>query len=161
MVCKKRQEHIVCKNCGYNNDDDSTFCYQCGAKLLNGQYEEQPLQHEYQNQQNYYQQPSTQLSTGIIQPIYYYPQQQHGYTHHNYFRACPRCGNTHFLYNQVVKKGENCGCLGIGLCIILFFIPIIGWIALGVLIHSLNKTTVSVYATCQNCGYSQNVGKCF
>ena len=65
--------------------------------------------------------------------------------------VCPNCGSQN-VQVQAVAEMKKRGCLIILLYIILICIPIIGWIALALLLRG-RKTKTVTYAVCQNCGY--------
>lgn len=64
---------------------------------------------------------------------------------------CPNCGNEN-VQVQAVSEMRSRGCLTVFIYLILLFIPIIGWIALIMLLRGRKSKTVS-YAVCQNCGH--------
>ena len=69
----------------------------------------------------------------------------------NKFRlTCPRCGS-HNVNLSAVAEQQKRGCLSVLLIIILLFIPIIGWIAIFMLLRGRKSETVT-YAICQSCG---------
>ena len=64
--------------------------------------------------------------------------------------TCPRCGS--FNVNvQAVNEVQRRGCLSTIIYIILLFVPVIGWIALFMLIRG-KKSKTSSFMVCQNCG---------
>lgn len=67
---------------------------------------------------------------------------------------CPKCGGE--MQVQAVAEIQKRGCFTVLLYIILLFIPIIGWIALFMLLRGKKSKTFS-YAVCQNCGYKEKV----
>ena len=64
--------------------------------------------------------------------------------------VCPKCGSEN-VQVQAVAETKKRGCFTVLLYIFLLFIPIIGWIALFMLLRGKKSKTVS-YALCQNCG---------
>jgi uncharacterized OB-fold protein len=64
--------------------------------------------------------------------------------------TCPKCGGE--MQMQAVAETNKRGCLTVLIYIILLFIPIIGWIALFMLLRGRKSKTVT-YAVCQSCGY--------
>lgn len=64
--------------------------------------------------------------------------------------VCPNCGSQNVSIQAVAEQKKR-GCLSVLLIIILLLIPIIGWIALIILLRGRKSTTVT-YALCQNCG---------
>ena len=69
--------------------------------------------------------------------------------------TCPKCGSNN-VQVQAVNELKNRGCFTTLLYIILLFIPIIGWIALALLIKGRKSRTVT-WMVCQDCGYRQKV----
>ncbi len=65
---------------------------------------------------------------------------------------CPNCNSNQATVTPVVEKDKR-GCFGTLLLIILAFIPVLGWIALFMILRG-RKTTTRMYAACQNCGYT-------
>ena len=63
---------------------------------------------------------------------------------------CPKCGSEN-IQVQALAETKKRGCFTVLLYIFLLFIPIIGWIALFMLLRGKKSKTVS-YALCQNCG---------
>lgn len=64
--------------------------------------------------------------------------------------TCPKC-NSENVNVQAVAEMKKRGCITVLIYIILICIPIIGWIALFMLLRGRNSKTVQ-YAVCQNCG---------
>jgi hypothetical protein len=64
--------------------------------------------------------------------------------------VCPKCGSDK-VEVQAVSEVKKRGCLKVLLYIVLLCIPVIGWIALFMLIRGNKSRTVS-YAVCQSCG---------
>ena len=62
---------------------------------------------------------------------------------------CPRCGGG--MEIQAVAEMRKRGCLTVLLYIIMLCLPVIGWIALFMLLRGRKSKTVSI-AVCQNCG---------
>lgn len=65
--------------------------------------------------------------------------------------VCPKCNSANVSV-QAVAETKNRGCLTTLLYIVLLFVPIIGWIALYMLIKG-KKSKTKTYAVCQQCGY--------
>lgn len=65
--------------------------------------------------------------------------------------VCPKCKSTNVSVQTVAETGKR-GCLTTLFYIILLFIPIIGWIALFMLIRG-KKSKTRAYAVCQDCGH--------
>lgn len=63
---------------------------------------------------------------------------------------CPRCGSEN-VQVQAVSEIKSRGCFTVLLYIILLFVPIVGWIALFMLLRGQKSKTVN-YAVCQTCG---------
>ena len=63
---------------------------------------------------------------------------------------CPKCGSDR-VQVQLVSEIRKRGCLSVLLYLILLCIPVIGWIALFMLLRGRKSKTAS-YAVCQNCG---------
>ena len=63
---------------------------------------------------------------------------------------CPKCGSE--MQAQAVSEIKKRGCLTVLLYIILLFIPIIGWIALIMLLRG-RKSQTKTYMVCPKCGY--------
>lgn len=63
---------------------------------------------------------------------------------------CPKCGGE--MHAQVISEIQKRGILTVLLYIVLLFVPIIGWIALFMLLQGRKSKTVT-YAVCQSCGY--------
>ena len=68
---------------------------------------------------------------------------------------CPKCQSENVTV-QAVAEMKKRGCLTTLLYIILLFVPIIGWIALFLLLRG-KKSKTKNYAVCQNCGKRWNV----
>lgn len=66
------------------------------------------------------------------------------------FMKCPKCGSEN-VQVQAVSEMKSRGCLTVLLYIILLCIPVIGWIALFMLLRGRKSKTIT-YAVCQNCG---------
>lgn len=64
---------------------------------------------------------------------------------------CQRCGSNNVQVQAVSEVKSRC-CLTVFLYLVLLCIPVLGWIALFLLIKGRKSKTVS-YAVCQNCGY--------
>ena len=64
---------------------------------------------------------------------------------------CPKCGSDR-VQVQLVSEIRKRGCLSVLLYLILLCIPVIGWIALFMLLRGRKSRTVA-YAVCQNCGW--------
>ena len=64
--------------------------------------------------------------------------------------TCPRCGGNR-IQIQAVSELKKRGCFSVLLYIILLFVPVIGWIALFMLLRGRKSKTAS-YAVCQDCG---------
>jgi transcription elongation factor Elf1 len=65
--------------------------------------------------------------------------------------VCPKCKSENVSI-QTVAETQKRGCLTVLLYIILLCIPVIGWIALFMLLRGKKSKTVS-YAVCQSCGH--------
>lgn len=65
--------------------------------------------------------------------------------------TCPKCGSSNVTV-QAVAEIKKRGCLTVLLYIVLLFIPIIGWIALFMLLRGRKSKTVN-YNVCQDCGH--------
>ena len=63
---------------------------------------------------------------------------------------CKKCNSTN-IQMQAVAETKKRGCLAVLLYIVLLCIPIIGWIALFMLLRGKKSKTVT-YSVCQNCG---------
>jgi len=68
---------------------------------------------------------------------------------------CPKCGSEN-TQTQVVSEVKRRGCLSVLFYLILLFIPIIGWIALIVLLRG-NKSKMNTKAVCQDCGKTWDI----
>lgn len=64
--------------------------------------------------------------------------------------VCPKCGSEN-VQVQAVAETKKRSCFAALLYVVLLFIPVIGWIALFMLLRGKKSKTVS-YALCQNCG---------
>ena len=64
---------------------------------------------------------------------------------------CPQCGSDR-VQVQLVSEIRKRGCLSVLLYLILLCIPVIGWIALFMLLRGRKSRTVA-YGVCQNCGW--------
>lgn len=64
---------------------------------------------------------------------------------------CPKCNGDMIV--QAVSETNKRGCFGTLFLIILLFIPILGWIALFMIIRG-RKSKTNTIAVCQHCGYS-------
>ncbi len=69
--------------------------------------------------------------------------------------VCSRCGSQNVMVTAVAEQRPR-GCLLTLFYIFLLLIPIIGWIALFMLIRGRRSHTVS-YAVCQTCGKRRRV----
>lgn len=67
---------------------------------------------------------------------------------------CSKCGEE--MQIQVVSEIKKRGCLTVLLYIILLCIPILGWIALFMLLRGRKSHTTS-YKVCQKCGHREKV----
>lgn len=67
---------------------------------------------------------------------------------------CPRCGG--FMNVQAVTVIRKRGCLTTLFYIFLLFLPVVGWIALFLLLRGKRSKEKSV-AVCQQCGLRRNV----
>lgn len=63
---------------------------------------------------------------------------------------CPKCQSDN-VQAQVVSEMQKRGCFSSLICLILLFIPIIGWIALFILLRG-RKSKSTTYFVCQSCG---------
>lgn len=63
---------------------------------------------------------------------------------------CPKCKSENVILQPVAETKKR-GCLAVLLYIILLFIPVIGWIALFMLLRGRKSSTIT-YAVCQQCG---------
>lgn len=63
---------------------------------------------------------------------------------------CPKCGNEN-VNTQIVAETQKRGCLNVLMYIILLCIPVIGWIALFMLLRGRASKNIT-YAVCQDCG---------
>lgn len=63
---------------------------------------------------------------------------------------CPKCQSQNVTIQAVAEQKKR-GCFTVLLYIILFCIPVLGWIALFCLLRGKKSKTVS-YAVCQDCG---------
>ena len=63
---------------------------------------------------------------------------------------CSKCGREN-VQVQAVAEIQKRGCLTILLYIFLLCIPVIGWIALFLLLRGRKSKTIN-YAVCQDCG---------
>jgi len=66
--------------------------------------------------------------------------------------TCPKCGSTEVTM-QMMNEDKNKGCLWL-----LWFVPVIGWIAMAIILFTKNKKTVTK-ALCQKCGKNWDVKK--
>lgn len=62
---------------------------------------------------------------------------------------CPKCGEA--MQAQVTSELKKRGCLSVLLYIVLLCIPVIGWIALFMLLRGRKSKTVT-YMVCPRCG---------
>ncbi len=69
--------------------------------------------------------------------------------------VCPKCQSENVTIQAVSEQNKR-GCFTVLLYIILFCIPVLGWIALFCLLRGKKSKTVS-YAVCQDCGNKWNV----
>ncbi len=69
---------------------------------------------------------------------------------------CPRCSSERVAV-QAVAETQKRGCLTTAFYILLLCVPVIGWIALFLLIRGKKSKTRS-YAVCQTCGKRWRVG---
>lgn len=63
---------------------------------------------------------------------------------------CPKCRTE--MQAQAVSEMRNRGCLTVLIYILLLCIPVIGWIALFMLLRGRKSETVT-YFVCPKCGY--------
>jgi len=68
--------------------------------------------------------------------------------------VCPKCGTE--MQAQITSETQKRGCFTVLLYIFLLCIPIIGWIALFMLLRGKKSKTVS-YMVCSQCGYKKQV----
>lgn len=68
---------------------------------------------------------------------------------------CRKCGTQ--MEMTVVSETKKLGLIKGIICIILLFIPIIGWIALFKLFGFGRKVKGKTYAVCPNCGFKRAV----
>ena len=68
---------------------------------------------------------------------------------------CSKCGSEN-VQIQAVAELQKRGCLKILLYIVLLCIPVIGWIALIMLLRGRKSKTVN-YGVCQSCGHRWRV----
>jgi hypothetical protein len=68
---------------------------------------------------------------------------------------CTRCNSQHVIVTAVAEQRPR-GCLLTLFYIFLLLIPVIGWIALFMLIRGRSSRTVT-YAVCQTCGKRSRV----
>ena len=69
--------------------------------------------------------------------------------------VCPKCGS--YKTNvQAVSETQKRGCLTVILYLILLCLPVVGWIALFMLLRGKKSKTVT-YMVCQDCGYRMRV----
>lgn len=66
--------------------------------------------------------------------------------------TCPKCGSE--MQAQAVSELKKRGCLMVLLYIVLLCIPIIGWIALIMLLRG-RKSKTTTHMVCPKCGYIQ------
>lgn len=67
---------------------------------------------------------------------------------------CSRCGGPTQV--QAVSEMKKRGCLTVLLYIVLLCLPIVGWIALFMLLRGRRSRT-HAYRVCQHCGYRRRV----
>lgn len=68
---------------------------------------------------------------------------------------CKKCGSNNVTV-QAVNEHQRRGCLSTLLYLALLCVPIIGWIALVMLIRGKKSKTKS-FMVCQDCGYRQQI----
>lgn len=68
---------------------------------------------------------------------------------------CHRCGTE--MDMQTVSESKNRGCISILFYIILFCIPVIGWLALAYIFIKGSKVRGVTYAVCPHCGHRKKV----
>ena len=66
--------------------------------------------------------------------------------------VCPKCGAE--MQAQVTSEVQRRGCLTVLIYIVLLCIPIVGWIALFLLLRGRKSKTLT-YFVCPNCGYKK------
>lgn len=64
--------------------------------------------------------------------------------------TCPKCGSSNVSVQAVAEQKKR-GCLTVLLYIILLCLPVVGWIALFMLLRGKKSKTVT-YGVCQTCG---------
>jgi hypothetical protein len=69
--------------------------------------------------------------------------------------TCKKCGSNN-VNVQAVSEVKRRGCLAILFYVILLFIPVIGWVALFMLLRGRKSKTES-WMVCQDCGYRQKM----
>lgn len=67
---------------------------------------------------------------------------------------CPKCGGD--MQVQAVAETQKRGCLAVLLYIVLLCIPVIGWIALFMLLRG-KKSKTFTYSVCQSCGFKRKM----
>lgn len=68
---------------------------------------------------------------------------------------CSKCDSPN-VQHQVVSETNKRGCLSTLLYIILLCVPVIGWIALFLLLRGRKSKTIT-YTVCQDCGHRHKV----
>lgn len=63
---------------------------------------------------------------------------------------CAKCGSENVTVQAVAEQRKR-GCLSVIIMLILICIPVIGWIALFMLLRGRKSKTIS-YGVCQDCG---------
>lgn len=66
--------------------------------------------------------------------------------------VCPKCGCE--MTAQVTSEIKKRGCFSVLMYLILLCIPVIGWIALFMLLRGRKSKTVT-YLVCPRCGYKR------
>lgn len=69
--------------------------------------------------------------------------------------TCKRCGSNN-VNVQAVNEARRRGCLTTLFYLLLLFVPIIGWVALVLLIRG-KKAKTNSFMVCQDCGYKQKL----
>lgn len=69
--------------------------------------------------------------------------------------TCKKCGSNN-VNVQAVNENQRRGCLSTLIYLALLCVPIIGWIALVMLIRGKKSKTKS-FMVCQDCGYRQQI----
>ena len=123
---------MYCWKCGKENRDQASFCKHCGAQLTDATRADTSTTKPTQDTSHVEHVPATE---------YVLPD--------NYAKLCPQCGGAMFVHETTERRSFKKTKY-----IILYFVPIVGWLLL-FLIYLNVRDKVTTVTTCERCGYSE------